>query len=180
MNSSVFAVHASEHHSVSKTSLPAITLVEGIGVEGDAHSGAKVKHLSRVRRDATRPNLRQVHLIHSELLDELKEKGFGVEPGMMGENITTSGIDLLSLSVGTHLKIGDQAIVELTGLRNPCSQLDDLIPGLMKAVLDRGPDGELIRKTGVMGIVLSGGEVRPGDRVSIEQSSEAHTPLQPV
>ena len=141
MNSSVLAVHASGIHTVSKNALPSITLVDGFGVKGDAHSGATVKHLSRVRRDATQPNLRQIHLIHSELLDELREKGFAVEPGMMGENITAAGIDLLSLPTGANLKLGDRAVVELTGLRNPCTQLDGLIPGLMNAVLDHDADG---------------------------------------
>ena len=180
MNPSVLAVHASGIHNMSKAALPSITLVEGLGVEGDAHSGATVKHRSRVRRDATRPNLRQVHLIHSELFNELREKGFDVEPGMMGENITTTGIDLLSLPTGAYLKIGDRAVVELTGLRDPCTQLDGLIPGLMKAVLDRDADGELIRKTGVMGIAVGDGEIRPGDRIRVELPSGVHLPLLPV
>ena len=177
---SVLAVHASGIHTVSKVALPSITLVEGLGVEGDAHSGATVKHRSRVQRDATQPNLRQVHLMHSELFEELREKGFDVEPGMMGENITTAGVDLLSLPTGAYLKIGDRAVVELTGLRNPCSQLDGLIPGLMNAVLDRDADGELIRKSGVMGIVVGDGEVRPGDGISVELPSGAPLPLLPV
>ena len=173
-------VLASGIHTMSNDALPSITLVEGLGVKGDAHSGATVKHRSRVRRDATRPNLRQVHLIHSELFDELREKGFDVEPGMMGENITTTGIDLLSLPTGAYLKIGDRAVVELTGLRDPCTQLDGLIPGLMKAVLDRDADGELIRKTGVMGIAVGDGEVRPGDRIRVELPSGVRLPLLPV
>jgi len=180
MNSSVLAVHASGIHTVSKTALPSITLVDGFGVEGDAHSGATVKHLSRVRRDATQPNLRQIHLIHSELLDELREKGFDVEPGMMGENITTDGIDLLSLPTGANLKLGDRAVVELTGLRNPCTQLDGLISGLMNAVLDHDADGGLISKIGVMAVVVADGVVRPGDKISVELPSVAHVPLLPV
>jgi hypothetical protein len=180
MDPSVLAVHASGTHTMSKPALPAITLIDGLGVEGDAHSGAVVKHRSRVRRDATQPNLRQVHLIHSELFDELRIKGFDVKPGMMGENITTIEIDLLSLPEGTRLKIGEQAIVEITGLRNPCTQLDGLIPGLMDAVLDRDTDGELIRNTGVMGIVVAGGSVCSGDRINIELPSNVHMPLQPV
>ena len=180
MNPSVLGVHARGIHAMSKAALQSITLVEGLGVEGDAHSGATVKHRSRVRSDPTQPNLRQVHLIHSELFDELREKGFDVEPGMMGEHITTTGIDLLSLPTGSLLKIGDRAVVELTGLRDPCSQLDGLIPGLMKAVLDRDAEGNLVRKTGVMGIVLGGGEVQAGDQIGIELPTGTHSSLQPV
>ena len=180
MISSVLAVHASGIHTVSKTALPSITLVDGFGVEGDAHSGATVKHRSRVRRDATEPNLRQVHLIHAELLDELRGKGFDVEPGMMGENITTTGIDLLSLPTGARLEIAGRAVVELTGLRNPCTQLDGLIPGLMNAVLDRDADGGPISKIGVMAIVVADGEVRSGDKISIELPSGTQSPLLPV
>lgn len=180
MSPSVLAVQASGIHAMSKDALPSITLVEGQGVEGDAHSGATVKHQSRVRRDATQPNLRQVHLIHSELFEELREKGFEVVPGMMGENITTTGIDLLSLPTGAKLKIGDQAVVELTGLRDPCSQLDGLAPGLMKANLEHDADGNLLRKTGVMGIVVGGGEVQAGDEIDVELPPGTHSPLLPV
>ena len=154
-------------------------LVPGLGVEGDAHSGKTVQHLSRVRRDPTRPNLRQVHLIHSELHDELRGRGFEVMPGQMGENITTRGVDLLALPAGTRLRLGETAEVELTGLRNPCKQLDGIQPGLMAATLDRDGDGELVRKCGVMGIVVTGGEVRPGGVIAVELPAEQH-PLQPV
>ena len=164
----VLAVHSSSNHTMSKPEQGSIALVEGFGVENDAHSGETVKHRSRVRRDSAQPNLRQVHLIQSELFEELQEKGFEVSPGMMGENITTIGIDLLSLPTGIRLQFGDSAIVEMTGLRNPCSQLDGLIPGLMEAVLDRNDAGELVRKAGVMSVVLKGGIVRPGDLISIE------------
>ena len=180
MMQSVLAVHASPTHTTSKPAHPSISLVEGHGVEGDAHYGPTVKHRSRVRTDSTKPNLRQVHLIHSELFDELRDKGFEVEPGMMGENITTVGVDLLSLPTGALMRIGDRAIVELTGLRNPCSQLDGLIPGLMNAVLDRDADGKLVRKPGVMGIVVAGGEVRAGDQIRVELPSGVHTAMQPV
>ena len=180
MKPSVLAVHASGIHTVSKNSLPSIALVAGLGVEGDAHSGATVKHLSRVRRDPVQPNLRQVHIIHAELLDELRDRGFDVEPGMMGENITTAGVELLSLPTGARLNLGDRAVVELTGLRDPCTQLDSLIPGLMKAVLDRDADGKSISKIGVMGIVVATGEVRPGDRIDVEVRSGAELPLLPV
>lgn len=162
---------------MSKPEQDSIVLVAGLGVENDAHSGATVKHRSRVRRDSTQPNLRQVHLIQSELFEELQEKGFEVTPGMMGENITTIDIDLLALPTGTRLRFGNNAIVELTGLRNPCSQIDGLIPGLMKAVLDRDDSGELIRKAGVMSVVLEGGVVRPGDIISVEIPTGEQLPL---
>ncbi len=165
---------------MSKTARELITLFEGMGVDGDAHRGETVKHRSRVRRDPTEPNLRQVHLIHSELLDELKLVGLDLVPGSMGENITTSGVDLLGLSAGARLHIGQDAVVEVTGLRNPCSQLDDLMPGLMNAVLGRDPDGELVRKAGVMGIVLASGEVRPGDPIEVMLPEGEHRPMQPV
>lgn len=173
----ILAVHSSPAHTMSKPAQDLIMLVERVGVEHDAHSGATVKHRSRVRRDPAQPNLRQVHLIQSELFKELKEKGFEVTPGMMGENITTVDIDLLALPTGTRLQFGDSAIVELTGLRNPCSQLDGLMPGLMEAVLDRDDAGELVRKAGVMSVVLEGGIVRPGDLISIELPAGEQRPL---
>ena len=149
-------------------------------MEGDAHAGTTVQHLSRIRRDPTQPNLRQVHLIHSELHDELAGKGFEVAPGQMGENVTTRGIDLLGLPAGTRLRLGDAAVVEVTGLRNPCKQLDGIKPGLMEATLEREEDGELVRKAGVMGVVVAGGEVRPGDDIAVELPPEPHHPLRPV
>ncbi len=157
-----------------------IRLVEGMGIEGDAHAGATVKHRSRVARDPTTPNLRQVHLIHSELHDEVRDKGFDIAPGQMGENITTSGIDLLGLPTGARLRLGDSAVVEVTGLRTPCVQLDGIQPGLMSAVLGQADDGSLIRKAGIMSIVLVAGEVRPGDPIEIEIPPEPHRPLGPV
>jgi MOSC domain-containing protein YiiM len=157
-----------------------IRLVAGLGVDGDAHSGKTVKHRSRVARNPHAPNLRQVHLIHAELLDELSTRGLPVGPGEMGENITTRGLDLLSLPAGTRLRIGDEAIVEVTGLRNPCKQLDDIHPGLMAATLARSPRGQLIRKAGVMSVVLVGGEVRPGDPIHIELPALPHRALEPV
>jgi MOSC domain-containing protein YiiM len=149
-------------------------------VEGDAHAGETVQHLSRVRRDPTQPNLRQVHLIHSELHDELRAKGFEVEPGQMGENVTTRGLDLLALPVGARLRLGEEAVVEVTGLRNPCKQLDGIQPGLMEATLEREEDGELVRKAGIMGVVLAGGEVRAGDEIAVELPPEPHRALGPV
>lgn len=148
-----------------------------MGVEGDAHSGKTVKHRSRVAQDPTQPNLRQVHLIHAELFDELKAAGFALTAGQMGENVTTRGVDLLALPTGTLLHLGREAALEVTGLRNPCVQLDRLHPGLMAAVLDRDEHGGLVRKAGVMGVVRRGGEVRPGDAVRVTLPPEPHRPL---
>jgi len=176
----VEAVQVSPTHTMSKPSQASIRMIEGLGVEGDAHAGETVKHRSRVLQDPTQPNLRQVHLIHGELHDELRASGFDVAAGEMGENITTRDIDLLGLPAGTRLRIGDEAVVEVTGLRNPCAQLDGIQPGLMKAVLDRDDEGNLVRKAGVMGIVLSGGVVRDGDVVRAELPPEPHQPLESV
>jgi MOSC domain-containing protein YiiM len=163
----VVAISLSPIHSFSKQNQPSITLIQGVGVEGDAHSGPTVKHRSRVAADPTQPNLRQIHLIHSELFDELRVKGFHISPGQMGENITTQSLPLLQLPRGAWLHIGENAIIKVTGLRNPCKQLDDFQAGLMSAVLDQDEQGNLIRKAGIMGIVLSGGVVRPGDEVRV-------------
>jgi MOSC domain-containing protein YiiM len=176
----VMAVSRSPTHSMSKPNAESIRLVAGLGVEGDAHQGATVKHRSRVAKDPTVPNLRQIHLIHTELFEELRERGFAVSPGLMGENVTTSGIDLLALPTGTHLHLGGEAVVEITGLRNPCRQLDGLQPGLMAATLDRDRDGSLIRKAGIMAIVVSGGVVRRGDPIRIELPPPPHRVLAPV
>jgi MOSC domain-containing protein YiiM len=168
------------HIRFSKTPQDSIQLITGLGVEGDAHKGATVKHRSRVGRDPTQPNLRQVHLIHSELFDELRREGFTVGPGDLGENVTTSGVDLLALPAGTRLRLGERALVELTGLRNPCAQLDRFQAGLLGAVLTRDACGELVRKTGVMAIVLAGGEVRAGDSIEIELPALPHRALEVV
>jgi MOSC domain-containing protein YiiM len=180
MDGIVTAVSASGSHSFSKAHCDRILLLAGLGVEGDAHMGKTVKHRSRVARDPSQPNLRQVHLIHSELHDELRSQGFAVRPGDMGENVTTRGIDLLGLPTGATLHIGDTAIVEVTGLRNPCAQLDRFQPGLMAAVLGRDPQGNLVRKAGIMGIVIAGGEVRGGDIIRVALPAEPHRALQPV
>jgi MOSC domain-containing protein YiiM/ribosomal protein S18 acetylase RimI-like enzyme len=176
----VVAVSLGASHSFSKSPLSHINLIKGHGVEGDAHCGVTVKHRSRVARDPTQPNLRQVHLMHTELLDELAAKGFAVAPGDLGENITTSGVALLGLPMGTLIQLGESAVVELTGLRNPCAQLDHFQPGLMAATLDRSPQGELIRKAGVMGVVIRGGVVRPGDGMQITLPSPPRRNLEPV
>ena len=173
----VVAVCAARGHNFSKPPLLSIRLVPGLGVEGDAHSGAKVKHLYLARKNPDAPNLRQVHLIHRELFDEVGAQGFDVNAGDLGENITTEGIDLLGLSPGTKLHLGDAAIVEVTGLRNPCSQIDTFRKGLLKATLYKDPTGGLVRKTGIMSIVLAGGDVRPGDTIRIEPPEGPHRPL---
>lgn len=180
MSAKVQQVHLSPEHTMSKRSHESIVLVAGRGVEGDAHFGETVKHRSRVRRDPTQPNLRQVHLIHSELFSELERDGFTVTPGMMGENITTVGIDLLAQPTGTIMKFPSGAAIELTGLRNPCAQIDGLEPGLMQAVLDRDVNGDLVRKAGVMSIVVTGGAVTVGDGIEIEQPPGESSPLRPV
>lgn len=167
-------------HNFSKPAVQRIRLLAGQGVEGDAHAGERVRHRSRVAKDPTQPNLRQVHLIHAELFDELAGKGFVVSPGQLGENVTTAGIDLLGLSAGTRLRLGDAALIEVTGLRNPCHQINGIAPGLMEAMLDRAADGSLIRKCGVMAVVLSGGEVAVGAAITIDHSPEPHVPLQVV
>jgi MOSC domain-containing protein YiiM len=180
MGGVVIAVSCSATHSMRKPVVDTIRLLAGLGVAGDAHLGETVKHRSRVARDPTQPNLRQVHLIHAELHDALRAAGFALSPGEMGENITTRGIDLLGLPAGTRLRLGAAAIVAVTGLRNPCYQLDGLQPGLMAATLGRDEHGKLIRKAGVMGIVLAGGDVRPGDAILTELPPPPHRPLEPV
>lgn len=176
----VLAVHASDVHGFSKFAEPSVRLLQGFGIEGDTHAGLTVQHRSRVARNASAPNLRQVHLLHAELFDELVEAGFAVFPGDLGENITTRGLDLLALPTGTRLHLGAEAVVELTGLRNPCSQLDRFQKGLMAATLSRDANGELVRKAGVMSIVVSGGEVRAGDPIRIERPVGAPRRLEPV
>jgi MOSC domain-containing protein YiiM len=180
MSGVVIAVNRSASHSMRKQNLDAVRLLAGLGLEGDAHMGVTVKHRSRVARDPSQPNLRQVHLIHSELHDDLRAAGFAVEPGAMGENITTRGVDLLALPTGARLQLGDFAVVEITGLRNPCRQLDGIHDGLMAATLGRTSNGDLVRRAGVMSIVVTGGTVRAGDPITIELPPPPHAPLQPV
>ncbi|CAN5401819.1 MOSC domain-containing protein [soil metagenome] len=176
----VTAVSLRKGHHFSKTNAMSIRLLRGLGVDGDAHMGETVKHRSRVAKDPYQPNLRQVHLMHEELFDELRPKNFIVRPGDMCENVTTRGIDLLALPTGARLHLGDSAVVEVTGLRNPCIQIDRFQKGLMVATLDKDAGGNLIRKAGVMSVVLAEGDVRPGDAVRIELPDAPHRPLQPV
>ena len=174
------AVSRSAAHTLAKANEAAVRLLVGLGVEGDAHSGATVKHRSRVARDPTQPNLRQVHLLHAELFEELAALGFALQPGRMGENVTTRGLDLLALPAGARLQLGASAVVEVTGLRNPCAQMESIQPGLMAATLGRDAEGGLIRKAGVMAIVLEAGEVRPGDAIRVQRPAGPFRPLAPV
>ncbi|GHF85617.1 MOSC domain-containing protein [Streptomyces thermodiastaticus] len=180
MGAVVTAVSSNGTYAFTKPNRDSITLLAGLGVAGDVHAGVTVKHRSRVAQDPTQPNLRQVHLIHEELFDEVARAGFAVSPGDLGENITTSGIDLLALPAGTLLHLGAEAVVEVTGLRNPCRQIDAFQPGLLKQVLRREEDGTLVRKAGIMSVVVCGGEVRPGDTIRAELPEGPHRPLERV
>jgi hypothetical protein len=173
----VVAVCRSPSHTFSKTCEAKVLLHAGLGVDGDAHAGRTVRHRSRVARDPTQPNLRQVHLLASELLGELEMQGFRVQPGDLGENITTRGLDLLGLSRGTQLRLGASALLKVTGLRNPCAQIDDFQPGLLRVVLGRNADGELVRRAGIMAIVLADGTVRPGDPIAVDPPDAPFEPL---
>ncbi|MEO1066792.1 MAG: MOSC domain-containing protein [Pseudomonadota bacterium] len=176
----VASVALSKRHAFSKDVVSAIELIGGIGVLGDAHAGETVKHRSRVRVDPTQPNLRQVHLIQDDLFEDLASKGFAIKPGDLGENITTSGVDLLALPRDSVLRIGDEAALKITGLRNPCQQIEDFREGLLGAVLERLEDGTIHRKAGVMAVVLNGGFVKPGDPISVEWPAKPHHPLERV
>ena len=174
------AVHRSPIHDLRKQPQPVLRLLTGRGVEGDAHLGATVQHLSRKRKQPALPNLRQVHLIHAELHEELQAAGFHVHAGEMGENITTRGLDLLALPEGARLHLGTGAVLQVTGLRDPCAQLERLQPGLMAATLGRDAQGQVVRKAGIMAIVLAGGDVRPGDAIRVEPPDLPHKALQVV
>jgi MOSC domain-containing protein YiiM len=176
----VEAVHASPLHKFTKHSAPRIHLLTGLGVEGDVHCGVTVKHRSRVAKDPSAPNLRQVHLMHAELFDELVAQGFDVGPGELGENITTRGLAVLDLPIDTELRLGSSAVLRITGLRNPCVQIDRFKKGLMAAALDRAPDGALVRKAGVMAVVVRGGYVAPGDAIEVVLPVGERRPLEPV
>ncbi|MFG2885840.1 MOSC domain-containing protein [Streptomyces sp. NPDC048297] len=180
MSGEVTAVSSNSVYSFTKPNRESITLLAGLGVEGDVHAGVTVKHRSRIAQDPTQPNLRQVHLIHAELFDEVGEAGFRVAPGELGENITTRGIDLLRLPVGTLLRIGAAAVVEVTGLRNPCLQIDTFQGGLLKQVVGRDDLGDIVRKAGIMSVVKEGGVVRPGDLIKVELPTGPHRPLEKV
>ncbi|GAA3895907.1 MOSC domain-containing protein [Streptomyces gulbargensis] len=179
-DATVLAVSSNGTYAFTKPNREAVTLLAGLGVEGDVHAGETVRHRSRVAQDPTQPNLRQVHLIHAELFEEVAGAGFEVGPGDLGENITTRGIDLLSLPTGTRLHLGEEAVVEVTGLRNPCVQIDHFRGGLLKQVLGRDDNGGVVRKAGIMSVVLTGGEVRPGDPIRVELPEGPHRPLERV
>ncbi|GAA3892144.1 MOSC domain-containing protein [Streptomyces lacrimifluminis] len=180
MSGTVVAVSSNSGYSFSKPNRDSVRLLAGLGVEGDVHAGTTVKHRSRMAKDPTQPNLRQVHLIHEELFTEVGEEGFEVEPGELGENITTRGVDLLALPVGTLLHIGDEVVLTVTGLRNPCPQIDRFQDGLLKRVVGRDAAGNVVRRAGIMSIVEEGGEVCPGDTVKVELPSGPHQALRPV
>ncbi|WP_245194643.1 MOSC domain-containing protein [Kitasatospora phosalacinea] len=180
MTGNVVAVSRNEEYSFTKPNRDGIRLVAGLGVEGDVHAGTTVKHRSRVAQDPSQPNLRQVHLMHVELFEELAEAGFTVAPGQLGENVTTRGVDLLGLPVGALLHLGAEAVVEVTGLRNPCAQIDDFQHGLLKRVVHRDENGELVRRAGVMGVARTGGAIRPGDGITVTLPDGPHRPLERV
>jgi MOSC domain-containing protein YiiM len=176
----VTAVSRSKRHTFSKPNELMIRLVAGLGVEGDAHMGKTVKHRHHALQNPAAPNLRQVHLMHEELFDELRAHGFDLQPGAIGENVTTRGVDLLALPKGALLRIGSEAVIEVTGLRNPCRQIDAFQPGLTTAVLGRNSEGHLIRKAGVMAIVINSGDVRAGDKIAMDLPAGEQRPLLPV
>lgn len=176
----VVAVSRSPEYTFTKLNQPFIRLIAGHGIEADVHAGKTVKHRSRVARDPSQPNLRQVHLMHDELHEELRAEGFDVHAGQLGENITTRGVDILAVPTGTTLRLGGEAVVEVTGLRNPCVQIDDFRRGLLKRVTPKGEDGNVVRLGGIMSVVRAGGVVRPGDPISVELPAEPHRPLAPV
>ena len=180
MNAYVAAVSRDAEHRFSKPAVGSIRVIEGFGVEGDSHAGATIQHLHPMRLDPTRPNLRQVHLIQSELHDELRQHGYDVKPGELGENVTTRGVDLLTLPRGTRLQLGADAVLEVTGLRSPYHQINDYRPGLLKQVIHTDPDGTVIRKTGVMSIVLTTGTIHPDDPIVVVLPEGPHVPLEVV
>lgn len=180
MSALVVSVHRSSDHLFSKESADTIELVAGLGVVGDAHHGAQVRHRSRAAADPTQPNLRQVHLIHKELFSHMADSGFTVGPGELGENITTEGIELLALPVGAVLKVGSEALIAVTGLRNPCAQINDFQDGLLGTVLFRDDEGSMVRLAGIMGVVLAGGVVAPGDTIDVSLPPPPHRQLRRV
>jgi len=180
MGGTVTAVSSNGAYSFTKPNRESVMLLAGLGVEGDVHAGTTVKHRFRMEKDASQPNLRQVHLMHAELFDELRESGFEVAAGELGENVTTRGVDLLGLPVGTRLHLGEQAVVEVTGLRNPCAQIDTFQKGLMKQVVGRGEDGKVRFKSGIMSVVVTGGAGRPGDSIKVELPDGPHRPQEIV
>ena len=180
MNARVVSLSRCETHVFSKQPVVEVRMLAGLGVEGDVHAGRTVRHRSRVASDPSQPNLRQVHLLPIELLRELEEAGYEAPPGRLGENVTTGGVDLLALPTGTRITLGPEVVLELTGLRNPCAQLDQIGPGLMGRLASRGEDGRLVRRAGVMAIVLASGRVRTGDSIDVVLPAGPHVALDRV
>jgi MOSC domain-containing protein YiiM len=176
----VLSVSSKETPGIPKLVRDEIRLISGHGVEGDYHAGALIRHRSRAAKDPTEPNLRQIHIVHSELFDEVAPLGIIVKPGLMGENITTRGLAILELPPGTKLHFGATAVVEVTGLRNPCNQLDSVDERLLAQVALKALDGSIVRKAGVMGVVLEGGIVRPGDAIRVDTPAGVAAALEPV
>ncbi len=176
----IVSLSRSPIHAFSKDGATTLRLIAGIGIEGDAHAGQRVQHRSRVAVDPTQPNLRQVHLLHAELLHDLKAKGFSIRPGQLGENILTQDIDLLGLPTGARLALGDEAEIEITGLRNPCRQIESFESGLLEHVAYRDESGNLVRLVGVMAVVLTAGEILLGDPIRIRLPAPPHRSLAPV
>ncbi|MEV5961291.1 MOSC domain-containing protein [Kribbella sp. NPDC051952] len=180
MSGIVVGVSRDSKHRFSKAAVDAIRVIEGYGVEGDAHAGQTIQHLHPMRLDPTRPNLRQVHLIQFELYDELGDLGYDVSPGQLGENVTTRGVDLLALPRRTRLQLGPDVVLEVTGLRSPCRQINNFRPGLLKEVIHTDEDGTVVRKTGVMSIVVVGGIIHPDDPITVVLPDGDHEPLEVV
>jgi len=176
----VHSLSSSAQHSFSKHTTHQVEVIKGIGIKGDAHAGVKVKHRSRVAKDPNQPNLRQIHLIHLELLKELVAKGYTVNPGDLGENITTEGISILNLPKDTILKIGENVAIQITGLRNPCHQIDKFQKGLLKEVVGKNDAGDIIRMAGIMAIVLEGGMIKVNDEILVELPALPHQKLERV
>lgn len=176
----VESVHRSESHDFTKATVEEVVLVAGVGIEGDAHAGATVQHVSRKKKDADRPNLRQVHLVSAELHEELVADGFDLDHGGFGENLVTRGIALGDLPVGTTLALGDDAIIVLTGLRDPCAQIDRHREGLRAAVAFDPGEGPKLFRDGAMAMVVRGGVVRTGDPIGVALPPEPHHPMRKV
>lgn len=176
----VVSVSAEPGHGFSKTPRAAITLLPGLGVAGDAHCGATVRHRSRVAADPLQPNLRQLHLFPAEWLEALDARGFDLAPGGLGENLLTRGLDLLALPTGTLMRFSQGPLVAVTGLRNPCRQIEAYRQGLLAAVLDRDAEGAAVLKAGIMAVILEGGAIAPGDSIALSLPPEPHRKLQRV
>jgi MOSC domain-containing protein YiiM len=175
LRGTVVAVASKEKHEFSKRTRHAITLVEDHGVEGDVHAGRVIQHRYLAKKMPVMPNNRQVHLIASELFTELGLSGFNVSPGELGENITTAGLDLTNLPLGTRLRLGSSAVVEITGLRTPCSLIDRFQKGLKRAMIMKHEQPRF--RCGVLGVAKATGKIAPGDPIIVELPSFSLQPL---